>query len=348
MSLSNNQVVGYVLISADTNPDLRDQTNREGLIENTAYADLTELVRSVLRLLEQRRYDARRPPSRPGKGGGIFEGFSLEAVRSYVSRNYGEDKRLLDLVGETAADLGRRIEEAQDVIARYRHLATLGQLIDTVLHDGRAPIAKIGHEAELGLRDIERNRNGSLVPRLRERMAAIHGQSDVLAVVFRRIEPFGGRRRGRPKRIAIEKIIADAFDVVQTEIDSLGVNVNLPRTENLVSVDPAELEEIILNLLQNSLWWLRSVPQDERKIAVRVRRRDDRLDIIFSDSGPGVSADASDRIFDPYFSTKPSGVGLGLTIAGEIAADYYGGELVLLDNGPLPGASFRVTLRRRI
>ena len=69
---------------------------------------------------------------------------------------------------------------------------------------------------------------------------------------------------------------------------------------------------------------------------------------MFSDSGPGVKTEVRDIIFDPYFSTKPDGVGLGLTIAGEIISEYYGGALELLDSGPLPGATFRITLRSRV
>jgi C4-dicarboxylate-specific signal transduction histidine kinase len=74
----------------------------------------------------------------------------------------------------------------------------------------------------------------------------------------------------------------------------------------------------------------------------------DEVEIVFSDSGPGVEAAFRDAIFDPYFSTKPDGVGLGLTIAGEIVNAYYAGDLELLDSGPLQGATFRITLRTRV
>ena len=62
--------------------------------------------------------------------------------------------------------------------------------------------------------------------------------------------------------------------------------------------------------------------------------------MLFSDSGPGVEAQFAERIFDPYFSTKTEGVGLGLTIAGGIVGDNYDGDLELLSSGPLPGANF--------
>jgi signal transduction histidine kinase len=350
LRLSNNQIVGFVLLSLDENPDLRDQSNREGLIENQAYDDLRQLVLLALAELETRRYAARRPTPRADSGRSIFGELSLAEVRAHVRERYPADERLLTLVGETEADLARGVEDVQEVIGRYRRLATLGQLIDVVLHDGRAPIAKIGNEVRLGRRDIDRDGadcEGALKS-LRKRLTLIDGQTDVLATVFRRIEPFGGRRRGRPRRITLENVIADTVAVLETDVREAGVEVTLPTTETTVTVDASELQEVIINLLQNSLYWLEQVPKGARRIIIRVHRRDDEVDIVFSDSGPGVDEAFAGTIFEPYFSRKPHGVGLGLTIAGEIVSEYYGGELKLMNSGPLPGATFRITLRRRV
>src|SRR5262249_13708575 len=121
------------------------------------------------------------------------------------------------------------------------------------------------------------------------------------------------------------------------------------RTQTLVRVDVAEIQEVIINLLQNSLYWLEQVNESKREIAVIVERKDpEQLNILFSDSGPGVPPENREHIFDPYFSTKPDGVGLGLSITGEIVSDYYGGALELLEQGTQPGANFLITLRKRI
>ena len=98
----------------------------------------------------------------------------------------------------------------------------------------------------------------------------------------------------------------------------------------------------------NSLYWLRQISKEKRQIVVSVTPTGpDEVEIIFSDSGPGVPTANRDSIFDPYFSTKPDGVGLGLTIAGEIVTEFYGGSLELVDGGPLPGATFRILLHGR-
>lgn len=352
LRLSNNQIVGYVLISADSNPDLRDQSNREGLIESPALDDLRNLVTMALAELEKRRYEIRHPRGeKPRKPGGIFARFDLSEVSQMVKQRHPRDRQLLSLIETTQADLGEKIKTVQEVLSRYRRLATLGQLIDTVLHEGRAPLAKIGTEAHLGLLDLSRANSArdKVADRLKSRFETIQKQSETLATVFRKIEPFGGRRRGRPARVRLEQVIADAFAVLEGEISDTGASVQLPQTETRVTVDSAEIQEVIINLLQNSLYWLRRAPKSDRRIVVRVGRKgQDAVQVLFSDSGPGVPAEIRDRIFEPYFSTKPAGVGLGLTIAGEIVGEYYDGDLELVDTGPLPGANFRITLRRRV
>jgi len=163
------------------------------------------------------------------------------------------------------------------------------------------------------------------------------------------MEPFGGRKRGRPSQLYLEEIIRDAFSVFTTEIERLRITTTLPRSQTLVRVDPAEMQEVIINLLQNSLYWLEQTDESKRKIAVTVERKTpEHVDILFSDSGPGVPQQNRDTIFEPYFSTKPDGVGLGLSIIGEIIADYYGGTLQLLNHGPLKGANFLITMKKRV
>ena len=93
-------------------------------------------------------------------------------------------------------------------------------------------------------------------------------------------------------------MIADAFSVLETESAAVGAQVSLPDTSTQVTVDQAEIQEVIVNMLQNSLYWLRQVPQDHRKVAVCVRRKSaDEVEIVFSDSGPGVEAAVRDYYF---------------------------------------------------
>lgn len=350
LRLSNNQIVGYVAVSADANPDLRDQTNREGIIEGRALDDLRSLVVQVLAELEKRRFGERHPkPSEDARPSGVFTGFDLADLRKLVGSTYPTDVQLIEAVETKQEDLDRRIVEAQEILARYRRLATLGQLIDRVLHDGRTPLAKLRNEAELALSDLAKatepiNRDHSTAKSLEK----IIGHAGFLADLFRRIEPFGGRKRGRPSSIILEDAIGQAFELVRGDLDADGIEVRLPTSRTQITADATEIQEVFFNLVTNSIYWLQTTPKQKRAIAVQVRQLDDCVEVDFSDNGPGVDPNYRDEIFEPYFTTKPDGHGLGLALSGEIVKDYYSGELALLNTGPLPGATFRVTLRRRV
>ena len=352
LRLSNNQIVGYVLIGSDRNPSLRDQSNREGLIEGTAFTEFKVKVREILSLLESRRFNLRASQrQRKQRRGGLFVDFDLADVVELISKTYPDNRELVALTREKAQDLDRRIEEAQEVISRYHRLATLGNLIDIVLHDGRAPLSKISQAAFMAQRDVSNTQQLSLsaIERLRKHLNTVRNQSTVLGTLLRRIEPFGGRRRGRPAEIAIEEVIKDACSVLSSESLRLGAKLDLPSSSTTVTVEPSEIQEVFVNLLSNSLHWLQYIDKENRKVRVEVERKSPiEVRVLFSDSGPGVEDYFSERIFDPYFSTKPNGVGLGLAIAGGIIDENYNGELELLNSGPLPGATFQITLRKRV
>jgi signal transduction histidine kinase len=356
MRLSNNQIVGYVIISADSNPELKDQSNRQGLMDGRAFSDLRKQVIEILAKLEAARYKNRREaePEKPtSTSGTLFSGFDIAPIRDVASRKYGNDKELMTAIDMQAKQLTERVEAVKEVFSRYQRLASLGQIIDTILHDGRTPLSKIDSEATLGMRNAEHpNAEDTLLQRLTKRFESIKKQASLIGSLFKKIEPFGGRKRGRPARLIIETSIADAFSILDGDLIRANINVDLPKTETPVFVESSEIQQVILNLLENSLYWLKTVSKDQRKISVSVSKVTDtnsnHLEIVFSDSGPSVQIEFRDRIFDPYFSTKPDGIGLGLAIAGEILTEYYGGSLELIDNGPLPGATFLIKLSKRI
>jgi signal transduction histidine kinase len=348
MRLSNNQIVGAVFISADGNSGLRDQTNREGIVSSSAFDDFKQVLISVLSKLEVKRDTYRRGRDVQKPAIGLFDVLDIAPLRDYVEKRYPTDTELKAFLGEKTKAFEHGVAEVQQVLSRYRRLATLGQIIDVVLHEGRTPVAAISNEAVLVKRDIDRAGDRPIdAQSLQKRVSTITQQAEVLSMLFKRLAPFSGRKRGRPTEIAIESIISDVCSLFRKRISELGVDVLLPNGQTIVTADQGEMQQIFVNLLDNSLHWLEEVPQNTRRIAIEVSQRPRELVILFSDSGPGVPEGVRDRVFDPYFSTKPDGVGLGLTIAGETVAEYDG-ALELVAGGPLSGATFRVTLRKRI
>jgi signal transduction histidine kinase len=358
--LSNNQIVGALNITADANPDLIDQTNREGLVEGPALSDLRQIVRALMVPLEKARWDLRhkddqyRPRSRTAN---LFEPFRLADLREAATNR--ADPELIDLVNDAEERLEEQTREVREVVARYQRLATLGQLVDQIIHEIAQPVVGAREAAVAGLEIIEDDyvriaaRTPSLddlIDRLRAEFRVIRDQARVINDILRRLAPFGGRRRGRPHAITVESAMKDASRILRQDIRDRKVDVTIPTSETYVTVDGTELQEVLLNLLNNSLYWVTRTPRGHpRQVAFELQREaDTSLSIFVSDTGPGVPEEDRPHIFEPYFTTREGGVGLGLTIAGQIVEDYYGGSLVLLSPGLLGGATFRANLKKRV
>jgi len=345
-NLSNNQIVGFISITSEDNPELRDQSNREGIVESQAFDDFQKIIVTIRTELEGRRY-LRRHPKVEKKTPGIFANLNVNDIVSYVRKNYPEDRNLQTVIEKNKEKISGSVVEVQKVLSRYWRLATLGQLIDIVLHDGRTPLAKVKNEIILALMVFKSSTSydESTIRSIESSLKLIQNQADVLSTVFNRIEPFSGRKRGEPGIFILEDEVKKGFNVLSSEISQIGARISLPETKTDFYMEPSEIQEIIVNLLNNSLYWLTKVPKEKREISVSISNLAENLVmLIFSDSGPGIPSEFRDEIFEPYFSLKPNGVGLGLTIVGTIITEYYYGELVLLDNGPLPGATFQIIM----
>lgn len=345
LRISNNQIIGFISIELDKNPAFVDQSNREGLVDSDAFEQLKDFIKRILNQLEDKRYQERpRENENNENQDGLFNRFSLTPVVQLVQNKLPNDKEANELVAKTEAHIQEGVKKIQDVLSRYRRLTTLGLLIDIILHDGNNFLATIDSSAHLLGKELAKNEVDK--KEVAEHLNNINEGRKVLAQLFKRIEPFGGRKRGRPKDIILEDAIANVFALYKNELTKLNITYILPSSQNQVRIDDGELQMIFVNLVQNSMYWLETITT-ERKIQVDVERTDAELWVVFSDSGPGIKEEHQQIIFDPYFSTRPDGVGLGLTIVGELVTEYDG-DFTLVDNGPLNGATFKITFRRRI
>ncbi|MDD2984097.1 MAG: ATP-binding protein [Crocinitomicaceae bacterium] len=346
LRLSNNQIVGYISIGLESNPLLKDQSNREGIVEGQALEDVKELIKLILNEVEQRRYSERpRENERSVSQESLFEKFSLRSLSTLVKDKIPENKQIIEAVEKKDVEIKESVTKIQEVISRYRRLTTLGQLIDAVVHDGGNYLNKIDLQAHLitkALKKPEINKD-----ELSEHVANIQNLRKDFAQLFRRIEPFGGRKRGRPKNIVLEDVIRNQFMLYHIDLERLNISYEISDTKNSITIDEAELGIIFMNLIQNSIYWLENI-ETERKIMVQIDRPDAKeLSVIFSDSGPGIKDGTESTVFEPYFSTKPDGIGLGLSIVGELISEYNG-EFMLVNNGLLDGATFKIIFRYRI
>lgn len=347
MRLSNNQIVGYISVALQTNPQLKDQSNREGIVDSKAFSDLQEQIIAMLNELEQKRYNERRPEDNtntdPRKA--LFENFNISSLIDLIKTKLDKDPEAIKFVEQTESRIKEGVKKVQNVISRYRRLSTLGLLLDSVLHDGNNYIGKIDLASSIITEELQKEAPDKKEMELQNRNIQTLRKS--LADLFKRLQPFGGKKRGPPADIILEDAVLNTFELHKSELSKNNISYTLPSTKTSVRFDEADVQTIVVNLLQNSIHWLNDQGGDNKKIEVTIERTDDAVIMVFSDSGPGVKEENTKSIFDPYFSSKTDGIGLGLTIVGEIITEYDG-ELSLVENGPMDGASFQLTFKRKI
>ena len=352
MRVSNNQVVGFLYVTADDNPELRDQANRQGLIDNDALDDLRHVVTGALDLLEQRRFRLRRgldtPEGERGRAKGVFDAFRLDNLKEVVAANYADADELRQAVADAERDIKHGVQGVQEVISRFTRLATLGSLVDVIVHEGNTALAMQNYALD-ELEELVDGKDTECAATVRKARRELVEQTESLGRLFDGIEPLSGRRRGRPRRVALHKVVQQAVDLLRGELDEQGVIVTLGGVDSTVTVDPADIYQVVVNLLRNAIHWTSTTRgKGDRKIAIETGRGDGWVSIEVADNGPGVPAGSAPYVFDAYYTTREGGTGLGLNIAGSIVQDFYGGSLELVPSTGLPGARFRATLRRRI
>jgi C4-dicarboxylate-specific signal transduction histidine kinase len=170
----------------------------------------------------------------------------------------------------------------------------------------------------------------------RDSVAALDKLADTFA-------PLANRQFKRRVRSAhIEESARRCLLILEGDLKAGKITISSPTdTVTEVAVDPGELDAILLNLLGNAVYWLSHKGGAERRIEVRIRKitGGKRASVEVHDSGPGVAEEDAEKIFWPGVTNKPGGIGMGLTVASELVAEYDG-KLTLDRKGKLGGATF--------
>lgn len=234
-----------------------------------------------------------------------------------------------------AYDISSR-KKLESQAKRAERLSELGTLAAGVAHEIRNPLNAIAIasqrlKSEFEVKDDQDGytKLAGTIGREIERLNRII--ADFLALA----------RSGRLEKesVNLKSYLAETVSLLQNEADDKEVGINLECPENLeVLIDLREFKKVIINLIKNSL----EAIETGGKIDIECTLRDDKIMIAVSDDGPGIDQENLDKIFSPYFTTKPRGTGLGLAISHRIVADH-GGSLGA-ENRKGGGAMFVITL----
>ena len=231
------------------------------------------------------------------------------------------------------------IKNQQQRINQIEKLSAMGSLLAGVAHELNNPLAILMAQATL-LQDME----PAPPPAIKTRADRIYAAAQRSGRI---VKSFLAMARQKPpvrEPTKIQDVIAGALELTGYGLRSAGIEVtkDFPPDIPVISGDPDLLGQVFTNLLINAQQILQDRPHP-RRIRIAIRWRGDQLIIDFADSGPGIPPDVAERIFEPYFTTKPVGVGtgIGLSICRNVI-EAHGGRIVLVRESP--GAHFRITL----
>ena len=227
---------------------------------------------------------------------------------------------------------------------RAERLANVGQLAAGLAHEMNTPLGSISAHAEESLEMLEQLPCARLtrekVDELRERLLAIMRQAHRCSRIATRLLQFAQPGRSLGVKSRVEQVVSDVTELFSPAAQELGVNLTRQLSKELhdAPVAPADLEQLLVNLLQNSL----DACRRGDSISIESSVRDSRLLLVVSDSGCGIPQQTLNRIFDPFFTTKPvgHGTGLGLSVCHGIARGV-GGSIEVVS---APGQGTRVTV----
>ena len=340
--MSNNQVVGFVEISRDGNLDLLDQTNREGLVANQALVDLRRLIEHILQLLETERQRIRHPAStaRKEKRGRKrrVESKAADALEAFARVADGQTAdQIRRIADDTRVALGREEEGRQRLLAGYNDLAAAGQMATSLSATLLAQLDKAG-------KALVRYR------RIKGRDADARALVDAVDSIRHHLEALGGvASEGSHRRRAMD-IVDEAKEFVRLFAPILGergIAISLDEAElqsARTEMNPVRFRQVLYVLMANAMDWLGTT--EAPRIAISVGFGKDSWEVAFSDNGPGLGRGFEERIFEPTFSMKTGGRGMGLTIARGLVEDS-GGSLDAVIDGRRRGAHFRMRLPRK-
>ena len=233
-------------------------------------------------------------------------------------------------------------------IARLSRVFTMGALTASIAHEVRQPLAAIAANANAGLRWLDDDQ-----PRIelaRRSLMRILRDANRAADVITHVRSLAARGRSTPERrsLSINTVVRNAVGLLEPEIHRAKVVLRLKLADAIPEVvgDEVQLQQVLLNLLTNALEEMARLRRRTREIAILTQRgADGSVIVTVRDSGRSASPGSLARVFEPFYTTKPQGMGIGLSICRAVIEEHEG-RIWATPNGSR-GACFHFSLPPR-
>jgi signal transduction histidine kinase len=348
--LANNQVVAAIKISRDSNPDLRDRSTREGLVLNSAYNALRVWFIEVLAQVEEYRYNARPRRDKATTPEPLFEPFDIRDAVRQARTTLGAAHPISAMIVRLEQQVSEGVERVQEVFSRLLMSAGLGQMVDIVIHEIGAPVGKVSRQVDLLEREVVSSSDEKLAKTVVPMITSIKGWLEQIHNLRQRLDPQTAGRRGRATAFDVREEVEDTFRLYGALLDGQHIrwSIDSPQKPVRVFMARSALGQVLANLVDNAIFWIIRSKGSGRGgiIKATLESRGGGFVVFVSDDGPGVPAEDQADIFEPYFTRKPNGMGLGLYIARLVIEPY--GRLVYQENCELSGACFEAVFERGV
>ena len=298
------------------------------------------------------RFIATRIPHIIGKGREVNarrkDGTVFPAFLSVGLVSGSDPPRFFGFIQDVSAQR-QRDEEArrlQDRLWHVSRLATMGEMASGIAHELNQPLAAIANYAQACDRLL--SKPDADIPEIRDALKEITGQAVRAGDIIRRLRGLASRSSGAARSTDVNALISELTDLVKWDLRAHEVQyrLELAAALPLLDVHPDQIQQVVLSLIRNAVESLAHSGHGERDITVRTTLTDQKdVEITVCDNGPGVPPQLVSRLFDPFYTSKATGTGLGLAMSRTIVGQHHG-TLTYRPNVP-SGACFVVRLPHR-
>ena len=236
-----------------------------------------------------------------------------------------------------------RLRRLESDLAHMNRLSMMGELAASLAHEITQPIASARNNARAALNFLDKQPPD--LGEVREALHSVVGDADRAGDIIDRIRDHIKKAPPRKGRFDLNKAINEVIALAESAINTNGVSVQTRLAEGLAPVqgDRVQLQQVVLNLILNAVEAMSTVEAGPRELLISTEQtQTGGVLVSVRDSGPGIDPDHLDRVFEAFYTTKSSGVGMGLSICRSII-DAHGGRLWAEANEPR-GAVFQFTL----
>jgi PAS domain S-box-containing protein len=233
------------------------------------------------------------------------------------------------------------LNQARAELSHVTRVTTLGELAASIAHEVNQPLAAIVTNADASLRWLDRQRTEEA----RRSLERIISDADRASAVIQRTRQLSKKADPEKAHIDINDVINDTMLLIQSEAASHHVSLRLELASGLPTVfgDRVQLQQVIINLVMNGIEAMAGLT-DARKLLIRSHQHEsDQVVVAVKDVGVGIDPQAANRLFNAFFTTKPNGMGMGLSICRSIIEAHEGRLWASPNSGP--GTTFQFTLR---